>query len=140
MSQVFERFSRSAVSVSSGSRIDSTRISRGSVASAVQLIRSFVTKVPLLCDSCPLWKASDRVRARALSSGTAAGCVLVQLNECVDRRPSCGLVGSCRGAILAMSSAAVSMFFAQSVRWAVCVVLVAWIVVYGQRILRASRL
>ena len=140
VSQVFERFNSSAVSVRSGSRIDSTRIFRGSVTSAVQLIRSFVTKVPVLCDSCPLWKASDRVRARALSSGTAAGCVLVQLNECVDRRPSWGFVGLCRKAMLVRSSAAASVFFAQSVRWAVCVSLVVGIVACGQRAFRVSRL
>ncbi len=135
-SPVFESSSSSAVSVRSGSRIDSTRISRGSVLSDVQLIRSFVTKVPVLCNSCPLWKVSDKVRARALSSGTAVECDRVQLNECEDRRPSCGLVGLCEGTVLARSSADVSVFFAQSVRWAVCGVLVVWMVACGQRAFR----
>ena len=140
VSQVFESLSSSAVSVRSGSRIDSTRISRGSVTSAVQVIRSLVTRVPVLCVSCLLWKALDRVRARALSSGTAVECVHVQLNECVDRRSSCGLVGSCGGPLLAMSSADVSIFFVQSVRWAVCYVLLTWILACGQRVLRAFSL
>ena len=124
VSQVLESFRSSAVSVRSGSRIDSTRISRGSVISVVQLIRSFVAEVTMLCNSCPLWKASDRVWARALSSSTAVECVRVQLNECVDRRPSCGLVGLCEEAALARSSAAASIFFAHKVRWAVCDALV----------------
>jgi hypothetical protein len=139
-SQVFESFSSSTVSVRSGSKIDSTWISLGSVVSVVQLIRSFVTEVPVLCDSCPLWKASDRVRARAWSSGTAVGCVRVQLNECVDRRSSCGLVDLCGGAMLARSSADASMFFAQSVRWAVCVAFVVWMVACGHLACRVSRL
>ena len=131
VSQVLESFSSSAVSVRLGSRIDSTRISRGSDISVVQFIRSFVAEVPVLCNSCPLWKASDRVRAKALSSSTAVGCVRVQLNECVDRRPSCGLVGLCEEAMPARSSAATSMFFAHSVRWAVCVALVVLMVACG---------
>ena len=93
MSQELESFSSSAVSVRSGSRIESTRISRGSFVAVVQFIRSFVVEVPVLCNSCPLWNVSDKVRAKAFSSSTAVGCVRVQLNECVDRRPSCELVG-----------------------------------------------
>jgi hypothetical protein len=94
----------------------------------------------VLCNSCPLWKASDRVRAKALSSSTAVECVRVQLNECVDRRSSCELVGLCRGAMLARSSAATSMFFAHSVRWAVCAALVVLMVACGNLACRASRL
>ncbi len=142
VSHVFESSSSSAVSVRSGSRIDSTWISRDSVVSVVQFIRSFVVEVPVLCTSFPLWKTSVRVRARAWSSSTAVGCVRVQMNECVDRRPSCGLVGLCAGAMSARSSAATSMFFAQSVRWAVCVAfaLVVLMVACGHLVCRASRL
>jgi hypothetical protein len=93
VSQVLESFKSSAVSVRSGRSTESVWISLGVVSSAVQLIRSVVVRVPVLWESFPLWKDLESVRARAWRSGTAVGCVRVQLKEWVERRPSCGFVG-----------------------------------------------
>ena len=124
VSHVFVRSMRSGTSSRSGRRMERVWIVLCSVFCVVHVFRSVEVKMPSLYIILPCWKGfvSEREAASVFRCATESGCVCVQLKDWVERRlPACRSSGlwEVSSGRLARTVAAVSMFVAHMVRWAV---------------------